>query len=81
MIEPNGGFFVGLDESDLAYRDRFVRGCQDCHIPIEEVKTGDSIENGAAVNQLGIHTVFFGSGWHLRSFKTGACFCGYCKII
>jgi len=38
VIEPNGGLFVGLDESDLAYRDRFIQGCQDCHIPIEEIK-------------------------------------------
>ena len=38
MIEPNGGLFVGLDDSDMAYRERFIQGCQDCHIPIEELK-------------------------------------------
>jgi len=37
VIEPNGGLFVGLDESDLAYRDAFIKGCEDCHIPIEEL--------------------------------------------
>lgn len=36
MIEPNGGLFVGLDDSDMVYRERFIQGCQDCNIPIEE---------------------------------------------
>lgn len=37
VIEPNGGLFVGLDESDLAYRDSFIKGCEDCHIPTKEL--------------------------------------------
>ncbi len=37
VIEPNGGLFVALNESDMAYRDAFIRGCADCHIPIEEL--------------------------------------------
>lgn len=37
VIEPNGGLFIALDDSDLEYAKEFVRGCQDCHIPIEEL--------------------------------------------
>jgi len=38
VIEPNGGLFVGIDDSDMAYREKFIKGCQECHIPIEEFK-------------------------------------------
>ena len=37
-IEPNGGIFIALDESDLLYRETFIEGCEACHIPIEELK-------------------------------------------
>jgi glycerol-3-phosphate dehydrogenase len=37
VIEPNGGLFVAIDESDLAYAEEFIKGCQACHIPIEEL--------------------------------------------
>jgi glycerol-3-phosphate dehydrogenase len=36
-IEPNGGLFVALDESDLAYADPFERGAGACSIPIERL--------------------------------------------
>jgi len=36
-IEPNGGLFVALDESDLAYAEAFERGASDCRIPIERL--------------------------------------------
>ncbi len=37
VIEPNGGLFIALDESDLAYGESFIEGCEACHIPIEEL--------------------------------------------
>jgi glycerol-3-phosphate dehydrogenase len=37
VIEPNGGLFVALNESDLAYAESFIEGCNACHIPIEEL--------------------------------------------
>ena len=37
VIEPNGGLFVALNESDMAYREAFIKGCADCHISIEEL--------------------------------------------
>lgn len=37
-IEPNGGLFLAMDESDLAYAESFIESCQECHIPLEELK-------------------------------------------
>jgi glycerol-3-phosphate dehydrogenase len=37
VIEPNGGLFIALNESDLAYGESFIEGCNACHIPIEEL--------------------------------------------
>lgn len=37
VIEPNGGLFIGLDESDLAYGEDFVEATQAAGIPIEEL--------------------------------------------
>ncbi len=37
VIEPNGGLFVAINESDMAYREQFIRGCAECHIEIEEL--------------------------------------------
>lgn len=36
-IEPNGGLFIGLDDSDLAYAEDFIGGCEACHIQIEQI--------------------------------------------
>ena len=38
VIEPNGGLFIALDESDLHYGEAFIESCQICNIPIEEMK-------------------------------------------
>ncbi|MEA4906992.1 MAG: FAD-dependent oxidoreductase [Anaerolineaceae bacterium] len=37
VIEPNGGLFVGINDSDLAYVKAFCDGCEACHIPVEEL--------------------------------------------
>lgn len=36
-IEPNGGLFVGINESDLSYAESFIEGCEACHIEIEQL--------------------------------------------
>jgi glycerol-3-phosphate dehydrogenase len=38
-IEFNGGLFVALDDTDLAFAPRFTAGAQACGIPIEEIKS------------------------------------------
>ena len=37
VIEPNGGLFVAFDEQDLAYEETFIKGTQECGIPIDEL--------------------------------------------
>jgi len=37
VIEPNGGLFIALTDSDLAYGEQFIEGCEACHIPIEQL--------------------------------------------
>ncbi len=43
VIEPNGGLFVGLNESDLAYGEEFVEACQAAHIPIEQLSPQEAL--------------------------------------
>jgi glycerol-3-phosphate dehydrogenase len=44
VIEPNGGLFVGIDESDLAYAEEFIEGCEACHIQIEQISAKKALE-------------------------------------
>ncbi len=43
VIEPNGGLFVALNESDLSYGEIFIEGCQECDIPIEELTPEETL--------------------------------------
>ncbi len=36
-IEPNGGIFIAVDDSDLAYKAAFLEGAEKCRIPVEEI--------------------------------------------
>ncbi len=50
VIEPNGGLFIALDESDLAYRETFIEGCQTCHIPIKELTSQEALKMEPNIN-------------------------------
>jgi glycerol-3-phosphate dehydrogenase len=50
VIEPNGGLFVALTDSDLAYGESFIEGCGACHIPIEEMTTQQALAIEPALN-------------------------------
>lgn len=43
VIEPNGGLFVAINESDMAYREKFIQGCADCHIEISELTREEAL--------------------------------------
>lgn len=43
-IEFNGGFFVALNESDLAYAPKFVDGANACGIDIDEIPPARAIQ-------------------------------------
>jgi glycerol-3-phosphate dehydrogenase len=49
-IENNGGLFIALDESDLAFADQFAEGAQTCHIPIESITPQKALELEPAIN-------------------------------
>lgn len=50
VIEPNGGLFVALTDSDLAYGESFIDGCEACHIPIEQVTPQQALALEPALN-------------------------------
>ncbi|MEO8358301.1 MAG: FAD-dependent oxidoreductase, partial [Chloroflexota bacterium] len=50
VIEPNGGLFLGLNESDLAYAEQFIDSCQKCHIPLEELKPNQVLKMEPNIN-------------------------------
>jgi glycerol-3-phosphate dehydrogenase len=50
VIEPNGGLFIALDESDLAYRETFIEGCQTCHIPFKELTPQEALKMEPNIN-------------------------------
>lgn len=49
-IEPNGGLFIALNDSDLAYGEEFVDGCEACHIPLEELTPQKALELEPNIN-------------------------------
>jgi glycerol-3-phosphate dehydrogenase len=58
-IEANGGLFVALTESDLAYSERFEQGAQACGIPIEKLGPREilRLESNLSPKILGGYTV------------------------
>lgn len=67
-IEFNGGFFVALDESDLAYAPRFEQGAQACGIPIERISPQAALRMEPNLNPgvLAVYTAPDGSFDPLR---------------
>jgi glycerol-3-phosphate dehydrogenase len=49
-IEPNGGLFIALDESDLQYGEAFIESCEACKIPIEEVTPAQALKLEPNIN-------------------------------
>lgn len=50
VIEPNGGLFIALTESDLAYGESFIDGCEASHIPIEQLTPQQALALEPAIN-------------------------------
>lgn len=42
-LELNDGLFVALDDSDLAYKDKFIAGCEGCHIPYQVLSRSQAL--------------------------------------
>jgi glycerol-3-phosphate dehydrogenase len=52
VIEPNGGLFLALNESDLEYAEQFIESCQECHIPLEELKPSQVLKLEPNINPM-----------------------------
>jgi glycerol-3-phosphate dehydrogenase len=50
VIEPNGGLFIALNESDLNYAEDFIGGCLTCHIPVEQISVQKALEMEPNIN-------------------------------
>ena len=50
VIEPNGGLFIALNDSDLEYAESFIAGCEACHIPLEELKPEQALRLEPNIN-------------------------------
>lgn len=50
VIEPNGGLFIALNESDLGHREAFIAGAQKCGIPIKELSRQEVLRLEPNVN-------------------------------
>jgi glycerol-3-phosphate dehydrogenase len=49
-IEPNGGMFIALNESDLQYGESFIEGCEACHILLEEITPKKALQLEPNIN-------------------------------
>ncbi|MBI4673800.1 MAG: FAD-dependent oxidoreductase [Chloroflexi bacterium] len=43
-LEMNDGLFVALDEEDYAFKEKFLAGCEECHIPAREISVADALK-------------------------------------
>lgn len=43
-LELNDGLFVAITEADLAFKEKFIAGCEDCHIPFREIPVKRALE-------------------------------------
>ena len=50
VIEPNGGLFIAIEEGDLEYAEQFIESCQECHIPLEELKPSQALKLEPHIN-------------------------------
>jgi glycerol-3-phosphate dehydrogenase len=43
LFEKNGGLFVAIDESDLKYKDFFLKKCEEAGIPVKELDRNEAL--------------------------------------
>lgn len=89
-IEPNGGFFVALNEKDLEYAPAFEQGAQDCGIEIEKLDIASALKLEPHLNPhvLSVYTVPDGTFDPLRlalafaatARRRGVKFCPYHEV-
>lgn len=50
VIEPNGGLFVAISESDMEYKTLFMAGAAACHIETHELSPQEALDLEPALN-------------------------------
>ncbi|MFN2176681.1 MAG: FAD-dependent oxidoreductase [Anaerolineales bacterium] len=50
VIEPNGGLFIALDESDVEYSKSWLEGCEACNIPYKPLTPQQALEIEPNIN-------------------------------
>lgn len=43
-LEMNDGLFVALTDEDMAFKDKFMAGCEECHIPAREISVERALQ-------------------------------------
>lgn len=43
-LEMNDGLFVALDDQDYAFKEQFLAGCEECHIPAREIPVAQALK-------------------------------------
>ena len=49
-LEDTGGFFVITPADDEAYAERFLKGCRDTHVPVNEIPVRDALKREPLLN-------------------------------
>lgn len=50
VLEQNGGLFIALNDSDVAYADVFEKSCEECHIPVERLTAEQALKLEPNIN-------------------------------
>jgi glycerol-3-phosphate dehydrogenase len=50
VLELNDGLFVAVTEEDLAFKEKFLAGCEDCHIPARDLPLKRAFETEPFLN-------------------------------
>lgn len=50
VIEPNGGLFIGLNDSDVEYAQDWTAGCEACEIPYKQLTPKEALELEPNIN-------------------------------
>ncbi len=50
VIEPNGGLFIAIEESDLSYAEQFIENCEECGIQLDELTPQQALKLEPNIN-------------------------------
>jgi len=57
LLELNDGLFVAITESDLAFKEQFLEGCEVCHIPARDIPIKHALQMEPFLNPRALAAV------------------------